>query len=351
MMIRGLGGERDRAEEELSSAGVPLAISDRAVWATRFYRSEPKFLIARDANGQACGGVAVEESSTRALPGHVILKVKRFGNGLPPDVCRVLLQAISSLAKKLPRVLRVQVSVFSRDGREEIEAVLKELGFAQIQPPSSYQHTLVIDLKPTEDEIFAALDKGARYEIRRTTKKGLRALVIDDAVYADRLRELQEEALHRTDGESHAENWQGILEMSREHPELSTVFGMFLGDDSSPREMAAFSWVLNNGDHGEYRAAGSTRKIEAPVPLGYFPVWEMIRWAKATGSEWFDMGGVTLEGADQSALEGISRFKRTFSRNVAEVGSDWGMEPSPAKAKIASVVSNNALKLRRLLKK
>jgi lipid II:glycine glycyltransferase (peptidoglycan interpeptide bridge formation enzyme) len=263
----------------------------------------------------------------------------------------VLLQAVAILAKRLPRVLRVQVSVFSRDRREEIEAILKELVFARTPPASSYRYTLVIDLKPTEDEIFASLDKGARYEIRRTAKKQLRCLVIDNPMYGDRLRELQEEALHRTDGQTHAENWQGILEMSREHPELSRVFGMFLGDDSAPQEMAAFSWVLNNGDHGEYRAAGSTRRIEAPVPLGYLPVWEMIRWAKATGSDWFDMGGVTLEGADQNALEGISRFKRTFSRNVAEVGSEWVMEPSPGKAKIASVISNSTEQLRRLVKK
>ena len=120
--------------------------------------------------------------------------------------------------------------------------------------------------------------------------------------------------------------------MSQQHPDLSRVFGLFLGEDTAPEKMAAFSWFLNNGDHGEYRAAGSNRRIESPVPLGYLPVWEVIRWAKAMGAEWFDMGGVTLEGAD-------------------EIGSEWAMEPAPAKARIASVASNAASRLRDLKRK
>ena len=238
-----------------------------------------------------------------------------------------------------------------RDSREDIEAILKELGFGEVRPPNSYRHALVIDLNPTEDEIFAAFDKGYRYEIRRTLKKSLQSRVIDQPVYANRLRELQMEALQRTDGQVHAEDWRGILKMSQQHPDLSRVFGLFLGEDTAPEKMAAFSWFLNNGDHGEYRAAGSNRRIESPVPLGYLPVWEVIRWAKAMGAEWFDMGGVTLEGADESALEGISRFKRSFSRNVVEVGSEWAMEPAPAKARIASVASNAASRLRDLKRK
>ena len=340
MLIRGFGSERDDAEAELLRAGVPLALSDRAIWAALHPGLPSKFLLARDASGQACGGVAIEEVKSRALPGHLIFKVKRFGSGLPTPVCRVLLQALAALARKVPRILRLQVNVFSRDSRADIEAILKELGFAEVRPPSSYRHTLVIDLNPTEDEIFASLDAGCRNKIRKTIKKSLQSLVIDDPAYADRLRELQQEALDRTDGQVHAVDWQDILKMSKQHPHLSRVFGLFLGEDTAPEKMAAFTWVLMNGDHGEYRAAGSSR-----------PAWETIRYAKTMGAVWFDMGGVTLEGADENALEGISRFKRAFSRNVVEIGSEWAMEPAPAKARIATVVSLGASRLRNLIGK
>jgi lipid II:glycine glycyltransferase (peptidoglycan interpeptide bridge formation enzyme) len=77
----------------------------------------------------------------------------------------------------------------------------------------------------------------------------------------------------------------------------------------------------------------------------------MIRWAKAKGAEWFDMGGVTLEGAAENALEGISHFKRNFSRNVVEVGSEWAIEPALARAKLAAVLSMSASHLRGLMRK
>jgi lipid II:glycine glycyltransferase (peptidoglycan interpeptide bridge formation enzyme) len=71
----------------------------------------------------------------------------------------------------------------------------------------------------------------------------------------------------------------------------------------------------------------------------------MIRWAKATGAEWFDMGGVTLEEGEETALEGISRFKRYFSREVVEVGAEWALEPAPVKARIARMISHNARRI------
>ncbi len=351
LLICGLGSEREAAEQELQAAGVPIAFTDRVVWATQNHGAQPKFLLARDAGGKACGGVAIEESKTRSLPGHVILKVKRFGSGLPLEVCRGLAEALASVAKKTPRVLRLQVNVFSRDSREAIDGIFKELGFSEVQPPGSYRHTLVVDLKPTEDEIFAAFSKSGRTSIRETWKRGLKAHVITEPIYAQRINQLQQEALSRTGGEFRADDWEGTLRFSREHPDLSCVFGLFLGDSTAPEDMLSFSWVLNHGDHGEYYKAGSTRRHDIRVRLGYLPVWEMIRWSKSTGATWFDMGGVTPEGTENDPLEGISSFKRSFSQVTVEVGSEWALEPAPAKARIASAVSTGASRLRSLMKK
>jgi lipid II:glycine glycyltransferase (peptidoglycan interpeptide bridge formation enzyme) len=285
------------------------------------------------------------------MPGHVILRVAKFGGRLPGEVCQVALQAVTKLARNTPRLLRLQLNVFSRNRRETIGKTLEELGFREVRPPSSYRHTLVIDLKPSEDEIFASLGKSARRRIRETVKLSLRSVVITDPLYAERLKELQREALRRTGGHSPSEDWQGILRMSKEHPNLSRVVGLFLGEDTAPENMGAFGWVCNNGDHGEYRAAGSTRRSDVRLPLGYLLVWDMIRWAKATGAEWFDMGGVTLAEGDETALKGISEFKRFFSSEVVEVGAEWVLEPAPVRARIASEVSNGAQRIRRWMGK
>jgi lipid II:glycine glycyltransferase (peptidoglycan interpeptide bridge formation enzyme) len=243
-------------------------------------------------------------------------------------------------------VLRLQLILFSRDGREAMAATLREHGFREVRPPSVYQHTLAIDLRPSEEEIFASLGKSSRKRIRETMKMGLRAIVIDDPVYADRIRELQLEALRRTGGHTPSDDWRGILKMSKENPNLSRVLGLFHGEDTAPENMGAFGWVCNNGDHGEYRAAGSKSRGEVRIPFGYLLVWEMIRWAKESGVAWFDMGGVTLAGKNGTALEGISEFKRFFSQELIEVGAEWVFEPYPVRARIANVVSNGASQVR-----
>jgi FemAB family len=346
LLIRGLGAERDRAEREVLEAGVPLPLSHRAIWSANPYPWEPWFLLVRGANGRACAGFGIEKVWSRTMPGYAILRMRRFGGKLPGEDCRAALEAVNNIARKGPRVLRLQINVFSRDGREEIGATLKDLGFREVRPPSVYRHTLIIDLKPSEDDIFASFCESARNKIRKTMRKSLRSVVISDPVYARRIRELQQEALQRTGGHMLSENWRNILKMSHENPNLSRVFGLFQGDDTAPENMEAFGWVCNHGDHGEYRAAGSTRRSDVNLPYGYLLAWDMIRWAKATGAEWFDMGGVTLADEDKATLEGISRFKRCFSREVAEVGAEWILEPSPVSARIADVVSNGAQRIR-----
>jgi hypothetical protein len=350
-LIRGLGTEREIAERELAAAGIHIPLSDRGVWAAHLNRWEPWFLLVADADGLARAGMGIDQVLTRAMPGYRILRVRRFGDNLPADICEVVLNALNDLMRKFPRILRVQVQVFSREKRSQVGGMLMGIGFRELSPPTVYRHTLVIDLKPTEDEIFATFNDSGRNKIRKTIRKSGQSVVITDPVYADRLKELQQEALDRTGGHIAGEDWDAVLKLSRERPELSQVFGLFLGEDKSPENLTAFGWVCNHGDHGEYRAAGSTRRADVKIPFGYLVAWDMIRWAKATGADWFDMGGVTVGDGDEAALEGISNFKKSFSRQVAEVGAEWIFEPRPLRARIADAISDRAHRLREWIAK
>ena len=209
-LVRGLGSEREGAEREVLKAGLPLVLCHRAAWAENLYRHEPLFLLVHDQSGRACAGVAIEQIRPRSMPGHVILKVGRFGGNLPPEVSRVALQAIAHLAKKNPWIIRSVVNVYSRDSRDTIGEILKEVGFREVQPPNCYRHTLVIDLRPSEDAIFAALSTNARRRIRETMKLCLQSREITDPIYAERLKELQQLALQRTGGHNSSQDWRRI---------------------------------------------------------------------------------------------------------------------------------------------
>ena len=345
-LIRGLGPDRVRAEQEVASAGIPLPISHRAAWAENFYRNEPWFLLVKDAQGSTCAGAAIEQVRTRSMPGFRILRLRRFGEKVPQEVCAVILDALNSLVNTTPRVLRVHVGVFSRNRRHEIGEALASRDYRELVPPNVYRHTLTLDLGPTEDEIFATVNGSGRNNIRKIIRASGNSQAITDPIYADRMRELQQAALDRTRGHIAGDDWRAVLKLSKDHPDLSQVYAKFFSEDTSPENMAAFGWVVRHGDHGEYRAAGSMRRADVKTPFGYVIVWDMIRWSKSVGAEWFDMGGVTVSQGDETNLEGISNFKKSFSRAIEEVGAEWIMEPSPLQARIADAVSKGAMRLR-----
>jgi hypothetical protein len=351
MLIRGLGPERDCAERDLMEAGVPLALSHQAVWSAHVSRAEPWFLQVRDECGRARGGLAVEVVRTRAMPGYVILRVGRCGENMPQEICNFALGSLQRLVAQTPRVLRLQVNVFSREHRQTIGATLEGLGFREVRPPTSYRYTLAIDLKPTEEEILAGFSKSARKRIRETMKPPLQAGVITCSRYAEKLKELQHEAVSRTSGHTPGEDWTAILKMSEQHPDLSRVSGLFLDEDLDPQKLVAFSWACNHGNYVEYRAAASTRKTADRIPSGYRMVWEQVRWSKSLGAQWFDMGGVTMGADDEPSLNGISEFKRFFTQDAIEVGAEWVFEPSPVWSGIATVVSNAAQTVRGWMEK
>ncbi len=337
-LIRARESEYNRAERELIQAGVPLPLSHRSLWAANAYSRKPLFILVRDADGRSRWGFAIEKIHSRIVPGHSILRIREFGGDVPADVCRVGVAGLAMIAKSEPRILRLHVNVLSRRQRRDTGMMLAEHGFREASAPTSYRHTLAVDLAASEDELFAGLSKSARTRVRECAKKGLTCIPLVDPVYGPRIQELQQEAVRRTGGQIASTNWEGVLRMSKESPDLSRVFGVFMGEDVSPAQMRAFGWVCNHGDRAEYRAGGSSRDGESRLPFGYALVWEMIRWAKMTGAEWFDMGGITVSDGDDP-LAGISDFKKFFSRELIEVGAEWIFEPSPFRAKVADAVS------------
>lgn len=344
-LIRGLGNERDDAEKSVLQAGILLPIFHRAVWAANIHCAEPWFLLACDADGRMRGGFAVEQVMTRTMPGHKILRLRRSGGNLPGDVFKAMVEGLNVLVQNSPRILRVDIQVFSAGRRDEICRMLAQLGYRELEPPTVYRHTLAIDLRSGEEEIFATFRSTCRNQIRKAIKQSQQIEVLKDEVFADRIRDLQLEAMQRTGGHIPSEDWHAILRMSKERPDLSAVIGLFDGDSRSPENMMSFGWACNHGDSVEYRAAGSTRRTDVKIPYGNLVAWEMIRWAKAAGVEWFDFGGVTLSEGDDP-LKGISNFKMTFTKEVLEVGAEWVCDPSPVRARLVDLVSERMQRVR-----
>ena len=116
--------------------------------------------------------------------------------------------------------------------------------------------------------------------------------------------------------------------------------GLFRQPGSGPEALLAFGWACHHGDHAEYCTTASTRIPGSRLPLTHPLAWDLIRWAREHGARWFDFGGVSAGGlASADPLGGISDFKRSFSRQIETVGSEWVFEPRPGRARVARALA------------
>jgi hypothetical protein len=340
-------------EQSLLSSGLHLPLPHRSEWGRDFGSDDSWFVALRDDSGAYCYGFTVEVSRSRALPGHLLLRARRFGANAGAAAASAGLNAVARFAQMQPRVLRLSIDVFSRDAglREAVASVARQAGFTPAPLPSAYRNTVVVDLTPDEEAIFAAFDRSARRNVRAPAKKGLETVAIQDTAYVGRMHALMEETLNRTGGSYVPMDWAGIIEFSNRHPELSRVAGTFLPDTEGPEALVSFAWGCWHGDHATHTNAGSTRDVKVKAPLSYALAWDLISWAKGNGAAWFDFGGVTLGSLEDSDnLGGISDFKRFFSKEVVTVGEEWVLEPNPFRARLAQVVSAAANRTRRVIK-
>jgi hypothetical protein len=351
VLIPGGGEEHGRWEDNLLARGrfVPLHYRRASLALPEW--SDASLLAVRTSGGEYVGGLAIHPRRVSLVVPHDLLRVHRLGSTLPEETVPVALTALHALARAHPRVLRVNVELFSRDpaGRQRLGSALREHGFRRAEKANMYTDTLVFDLRPDEADLLPSLHKTGRQNLRLAERALLRVQPIEDPECAPRLVELTRETLERSGGRYHHQDWEGRIRFSARHPTLSRIVGIVRDDVPAPRGLLAFAWGCHHGDHVQYCDAGSTRDTGLRnLPLGYPLIWDLILWAKRSGASWFDLGGVTRgrQGDPRDPLGGISDFKRYFSREHVEVGEEWVLDQHSWRARVVGTAHRRLLAYR-----
>ncbi|HVH68728.1 MAG TPA: GNAT family N-acetyltransferase [Gemmatimonadales bacterium] len=343
--------ERAACERALARAGIRLPLPHRAAWAKTRPAVRSLLVALRGADGDWAAAVGMHAAASRALPGFRLLRVERFGETVPRALWRAAVDALTEVARREPRVLRLSVEVFSRDDstRAGLGELLARNGFKRATA-RNWETTLALDLQPREEDLFASLSPTARRAIRGVAKHPVQIRLIDDRHLAPRMEALSIETFARTGGHYQSLwDWAGVIELSRDSPDASRLVGLFRTDRQEAEALLGFAWGCWNGQSVSYFTGASTRpKDLRRIGIVYPLFWDLIRWAKQAGATWFDLGGVTPGGLDSGdPVGGISDFKRLFSKETVNVAEDWVLEPHPIPARLAGLVSSAVAWLRR----
>jgi lipid II:glycine glycyltransferase (peptidoglycan interpeptide bridge formation enzyme) len=182
-----------------------------------------------------------------------------------------------------------------------------------IQPP----RTVVVDLRPSEDEILAAMKAKTRYNIRLPEKKGV---TVREGRAAD-IRIFNQ--LMLATGQRNEFGVHEPLYYKTAYdlfaPEQAA---MFIAEFEAKPLAAIMVFVLGNKAAYLYGASSNEERQRMPA---YAVQWAAMRWAKARGCITYDLWGVpdepeeTLEAqfTDRNeGLWGVYRFKRGFGGQV-----------------------------------
>ncbi len=334
-------------ERSAVKAGLPLPLPSRGAW-SRLHGQDARLLSVHGTDGQLRALLGFQLSASRALPGHVLLRAQHAGAALSGNAGAELIAAARDLAHNEPRVLRMNIETVLRTEAERrlVAERMRGAGFRELEFIRHYRDTLIVDLSGSEAEILASFSQTTRRDLRGWESRGVEMRTITDERYGARLNELARETFARTGGAFEPRPWPARIALGRELPEASRLVGLFRAGRDDPEALLAYAWGCNHGDHAHYDDAGSTRVEDIKVSMMYPLMWDLIRWAKAQGCTWFDLGGAVPAEARHDPRAGISDFKRRFSKNLVRVGGEWEYEPNPARAALARLARAAAKRLR-----
>lgn len=339
------------AEAKLDAAGFPLPLTSRESWNRHLGSKHSKLVVGFRGDREAVVGVGLEMARVRSAPGYFFAVVHAVGESYATLEGELLLEAIARFAELHGRILRVTVELECRTdlSREFLQYRLMTNGFRRVPTKKIPARTLALDLGPPVEEILAGFPGSTRYELRKAERLGVSVVPIFDPVYGPRMNALLAATFARTGTAVTGANWSAIMAVCREVPQRSRLVGVFVGSERTAESLLAYGWSIHHGDRAAYHTSASAKSPGVKAPLMYPALWELIKWAKEQGANWFDFGGVTTGTTNSDdPLGRISDFKRRFCREEITFGEEWTYEPVGAGLAIQRGISNLVRRIREL---
>ena len=194
---------------------------------------------------------------------------------------------------------------------EENLKLLSDLGLKKSPMHLAAEHTVMLDLRKSEDELLSDMRRQTRYEVRRSMKQGI-------TVTKDNSEEIFKE-FHKVQSETAKR--QGFVP-----PSLSTLLAEKEAFDgkidiyvakTAEGEPIAYGMIIKNGKEGDYYEAAST-DLNRKLPGAYALLWQAMKDLKAEGYERFNLWGIAPPNQPNHRYAGVTTFKTGFGGEVVE---------------------------------
>lgn len=189
--------------------------------------------------------------------------------------------------------------------------LLESLGLKKSPMHLAAEHTVMIDLLKSEEDLLKNMRRQTRYEVRRAEKLGIK-------VRKDCSREIFDEF--------HQEQVKTAKRQNFIPPDLKTLlaereaFGNNIEvyvAETAENQKIAYGLIIKDGREGDYYEAAST-ELNRKLPGAYALLWQAMRDLKEEGYERFNLWGIAPAGQPNHRYAGVTTFKTGFGGEIVE---------------------------------
>lgn len=172
------------------------------------------------------------------------------------------------------------------------------------------EHTVIIDLTKSEDELLADMRRQTRYEVRRADKLGIKVECSNTEEIFREFHKAQSETAKRQ--HFFPPSLKLLLAEREAFGDKATIYVAKYED-----QPVAYGLIIMNGQEADYYEAAST-ELNHKLPGAYALIWRAIKDLKFKGYKRFNLWGIAPPNQPHHRYAGVTTFKTGFGGEITE---------------------------------
>lgn len=266
--------------------------------------------------------VIIESYGKDGKEGHALMIVKNARRGRYLEIpCGPLIdwqnkRLVDEVLGKIQQVAKKENCVFIRIrpqllASKQNVSLLEKNGLKKSPMHLAAEHTVMIDLTKSEEELLAGMRRQTRYDVKRAAKLGITVDKTNAEKVFKEFHKIQEETAKR----------QNFIP-----PDLKTLLAereAFLDNaeiyiaKTPEGKPIAYGLIIKDGLEGDYYEAASTM-LNRKLPGAHALLWQAIKDLKAEGYQRFNLWGIAPAGQPNHRYAGVTTFKTGFGGEIIE---------------------------------
>ena len=225
------------------------------------------------------------------------------------ELVKQVFQTISETAK-IEKCVFVRIRPQLRCSPENLK-LLSGLGLAKSPMHLAAEHTVMIDLSHSEEDLLAEMRRQTRYEVRRADKLGIKVRFDNSEDLFKEFHQVQAETARR-------QNFvpPNLKVLMAEREAFGDNARIYVAE-TAEGEKIAYGLIIRDELEGDYYEAAST-ELNRKLPGAYALLWQAMRDLKKEGCERFNLWGIAPPGQPNHRYAKVTTFKTGFGGEVVE---------------------------------